>query len=84
MEIAINDQFGLPADFFNLFDFTEKSKTKGLVLYNACDEIASFAEGQKLAAIWEKSHFEGYNGLGHSMDNKAVAEEIGAFVEGLY
>lgn len=81
MEIAINDQFGLPADSFNLFDFAEKSKTKGLVLYDACDEIASFAEGQKLAAIWKKSHFEGYNGLGHSMNNKAVAEEIGVFVE---
>lgn len=82
MEMAINDQFGLPVDAFNLFDFAEKTKIPGLVLYDACDEIASFAEGQKLAAIWKKSHFEGYNGLGHSMNNKAVAEEIVTFMEG--
>lgn len=81
MEMAINDQFGLPVDAFNLFEFAEKTKIPGLVLYDACDEIASFAEGQKLAAIWKKSHFEGYNGLGHSMNNKAVAEEIVTFME---
>ena len=83
MEIAINDQFGVPVDSFNLYDFAEKNKTPGLMMYDACDEVASFAEGQKLAAIWKKSRFEGYNGLGHSMNNKAVAEEIGVFMEGV-
>lgn len=81
MEMAINDQFGLPADSFNLFDFAEKAKVPGLVMYDACDEIASFAEGQKLGVIWKKSHFEGYSGLGHSMNNKAVAEEMVEFME---
>lgn len=79
MEIAINDQFGLPVDSFNLFDFAEKANVPGLLLYDDCDEIAPFAEGQKLATIWEKSHFTGYNGLGHSMNNKAVAEETVRF-----
>lgn len=81
MEVAVNERFGLPVDSFNLFEFAEKTKTPGLLLYDACDEIASFAEGQKLGTIWKKSHFEGYNGLGHSMNNKAVAEEMVEFME---
>jgi pimeloyl-ACP methyl ester carboxylesterase len=83
LEMAVNKQFDVPVDAFNLLDYAQKTKVPGLVLYDACDEIASFAEGQRLASVWKRSHFEGYNGLGHSMNNKAVAEEIIEFFEGL-
>lgn len=83
MDLAILEKFAQPTEAFDLFDFARNTEVPGLLLFDAGDQIADFSEGQQLAEVWTNSRFVGFEGLGHSVNGKAVAAEIGAFMEEL-
>ncbi len=83
MDLAILEKFAQPTEAFDLFDFARNTEVPGLLLFDAGDQIADFSEGQQLAEVWKNSRFVGFEGLGHSVNGKAVAAEIGVFMEEL-
>ncbi len=83
MEAAVKTCFTLAVDDFSLFDFGKKIETPGLLLFDTDDPIADYDEGQRLETLWKNSRFKGYSGLGHSMNNKIVAEEMLRFFQKL-
>ena len=80
MDLAILEKFAQPTEAFDLFDFARNTEISGLLLFDAGDQIADFSEGQQLAEVWKNSRFVGFEGLGHSVNGKAVVEEVVGFV----
>jgi pimeloyl-ACP methyl ester carboxylesterase len=80
MDLAILEKFAQPTEAFDLFDFARNTEVPGLLLFDAGDQIADFSEGQQLAEVWKNSRFVGFEGLGHSVNGKAVVEEVVGFV----
>jgi pimeloyl-ACP methyl ester carboxylesterase len=80
MDLAILEKFAQPTEAFDLFDFARNTEVSGLLLFDAGDQIADFSEGQQLAEVWKNSRFVGFEGLGHSVNGKAVVEEVVGFV----
>jgi len=72
--------FNLSTDEIKAPLFSNDNKPKGLIAHDTEDAIVAFEEGKKNATIWKEAQFIVTNGLGHSMNDKALFEKIKTFI----
>lgn len=74
------DTFKLKLDLFSGKLFASKIKTKGLIAHDVDDTVVLFEEGKKIAGAWENARFIETTGLGHSMHDQDLYQEIYDFL----
>ena len=74
------DTFKLKLDLFSGKLFASKIKTKGLIAHDIDDTVVLFEEGKKIAGAWENARFIETTGLGHSMHDEDLYQEIYDFL----
>ena len=74
------DTFKLKLDLFSGKLFASKIKTKGLIAHDIDDTVVLFEEGKKIAGAWENARFIETTGLGHSMHDQDLYQEIYDFL----
>ncbi len=70
---------------FKLEDFSGKKfashiTIKGIIAHDNTDKIVAFEEGKKIASTWKNARFIETTGLGHSMHDEALYQEIYHFL----
>ncbi|WP_445381494.1 alpha/beta fold hydrolase [Robiginitalea sp. IMCC43444] len=76
----IFENFGFHIHEFSTSRFIEGSPKKGLLLHDKMDTIAPFHASQKVHNAWQDSVLIPTEGLGHSMHQKNVNEQIVRFL----
>jgi esterase/lipase len=61
-------------------EFASKITTKGLLVHDVKDKIVLFKEGQKIANAWKEARFIQTSGLGHSLHDGALYEQVYQFL----
>lgn len=67
-------------DEFSAMRFVQNSKVKGLIVHDIEDETVAFSEGKKIAQAWQNSKFIETKGLGHSLQDEKVFNEVCGFL----
>lgn len=84
MEILLDDHF-LEKFQFRLDDFSgkifgEKLNLKGIIAHDLDDTIVAFGESQKIASGWKNATFIETKGLGHSMHDAILYNQVMEFL----
>lgn len=85
VEKALDDyfmeRFGFNIHEFSTSKFVQSNTKKGLVIHDELDAIAPFHASEKVHANWEGSTFIKTKGLGHSMHQEEINNQIIAFLK---
>jgi pimeloyl-ACP methyl ester carboxylesterase len=65
---------------FSGWKFASSLKVKGLVAHDIDDEVVSINEGKKIAKAWKDAQFIETKGLGHSMHDDKLYQEVYDFL----
>ncbi len=65
---------------FSAQRFVSNSKIEGLIAHDSEDTVVSVNEGKKIAQAWQNSHFIETKGLGHSLHDDKLYQEVYAFL----
>lgn len=74
------EHFKIKIEEFSGRIFGSKIKIKGLIAHDVDDDVVAFAESKKIIENWENHHFIETRGLGHSMHDDALYQEICTFL----
>jgi pimeloyl-ACP methyl ester carboxylesterase len=77
----IHDRFGFRIHEFSTSDFVRKNTKKGLLLHDKFDAITPYHASIKVQANWKNSRLISTEGLGHSMHQEAVNDQILDFLK---
>ncbi len=81
LDSFINKNFGFTIREFSTSRYASTNTKKGLLLHDKLDIIAPYHASQQVHANWNGSQLISTEGLGHSMHQKEVNEQIIAFLE---
>lgn len=65
---------------FSSRNFASTLKVAGLIAHDTDDEVVSVNEGKKIAAAWKSAQFLETKGLGHSMHDDKLYQEVYNFL----
>ncbi|KOS07972.1 alpha/beta hydrolase [Flavobacterium akiainvivens] len=82
MKQLLTDSYKVNPDDFCGDMFATKICTPGLLIHDKKDPTVAYKEGVKIAKSWPSARFITTKGLGHSMHNAAMYEEIYDFLFG--
>jgi len=74
------ENFNFKLEDFSGATFAEQINIEGIIAHDTTDKIVSFHEGQKIARNWKKGRFIETTGLGHSMHDEKLYQEIYQFL----
>lgn len=77
----LQKHFGFQIKDFSTSSFAKKLKVKGLLIHDELDAIAPFSCSERVHANWEGSQFINTRGLGHSMHQEEVNQQIVNFLK---
>jgi esterase/lipase len=77
----IKKRFNLTIDEFSASKFLKNSSIEGIVAHDIQDTVVLFEEGKKISKAWEKAQFIETKGLGHSMHDAYLYQNIVDFVQ---
>jgi len=60
--------------------FAATLKVAGLIAHDIDDEVVSINEGKKIAEVWETAQFLETKGLGHSMHDDKLYQDVYNFL----
>lgn len=75
------ERFGFDIRHFSSSKFVADNHKKGLLFHDELDVLAPFHASEKVHARWKGSRFVRTKGLGHSMHQPEINEQIVAFLE---
>ena len=75
------DRFQINVENFSTSNFLKNSKLQGIIAHDIDDEVVSFTEGKKIAESWKNANFIETKGLGHSMHDEKLYNQIVTFLE---
>ena len=78
----VYEEFGFHVHEFSTSRFAADNPKKGLLLHDLKDTIAPFHAARKVHEAWRDSILIPTEGLGHSMHQDGVNQEIVAFLKG--
>jgi predicted alpha/beta hydrolase family esterase len=61
--------------------FAKKLQLQGIIVHDRDDTVVAFTEGEKIASSWQHARFITTQGLGHSMHDNKLYQEIVDFLE---
>ncbi len=73
--------FGFGIADFSTSKFAEKLEVKGLLIHDELDAIAPFSASERVHARWKNSRLLRTSGLGHSLHQEAVNQEVLNFLK---
>lgn len=74
--------FGYPMAEFSVKKYARNFKIPGLVIHDEDDDVAPFSDGISIAKNWKSAKFIGTKGLGHSLQDSDLVDQIRNFVFG--
>ncbi|NBL64491.1 alpha/beta fold hydrolase [Flavobacterium sp. NST-5] len=74
------EHFKIKIEEFSGKIFGSKIKIKGLIAHDIDDDVVAFEEAKKIAENWKNHHFIQTKGLGHSMHDESLYQEICHFL----
>ncbi|PKA97303.1 pimeloyl-ACP methyl ester carboxylesterase [Flavobacteriaceae bacterium MAR_2009_75] len=77
----IIDRFGLEVRDFSSSKFVENNSKKGLLIHDELDLLAPFHASEEVHTHWKGSRFIRTKGMGHSMHQPEINEQIVEFLE---
>lgn len=80
-EDYVLERFGFRVRDFSSSKFVESIPKKGLLLHDELDALAPFHASEKVHARWKGSQFIRTRGLGHSMHQEHLNEQIVGFLK---
>ncbi|MDO6517661.1 alpha/beta fold hydrolase [Zobellia uliginosa] len=81
LEAFVLDRFGFTVNEFSSSRFAKKNTKKGLLLHDELDKLAPFHASEAVHAQWKGSTFIRTKGLGHSMHQEHVNDQIVDFLK---
>ncbi|MCK0160584.1 alpha/beta hydrolase [Allomuricauda sp. F6463D] len=78
----ILERFGFKIDEFSTADFARSISKKGLIFHDKLDKIAPYNASVSVNKNWKDSSLVSTEGLGHSMHQDDVNDQIISFLEG--
>ncbi|WP_317196885.1 alpha/beta fold hydrolase [Flavobacterium coralii] len=76
------EHFKIKIDEFSGSLFAKKITIPGFLAHDKDDEVVSYKEGKKIAAAWQNAQFVTTTGLGHSMHDDRLYNQICMFLKG--
>ncbi len=77
---AFNEHFGFPMSDFSIPKFVRGLKLPGLIFHDRDDSIAPLAGSEKIHRNWSGSKLVVTDGLGHSLVNEQVVQNVVAYL----
>ncbi|ADV47917.1 alpha/beta hydrolase [Cellulophaga sp. E16_2] len=74
-------QFKFTIEEFSIAKFSKKITKKGLIIHDEFDKIAPYTSAEQIHRNWKNSRLIKTEGLGHSLHQEVVNEEIIAFLK---
>jgi len=81
LEEFVLDRFGFTVKEFSSSRFAKENTKKGLLLHDELDKLAPFHSSEAVHSYWMDSTFIRTKGLGHSMHQEHVNEQIVDFLK---
>jgi len=81
LESYIKKRFGFYIQEFSTAAFVQTNTKKGLLLHDRLDEIAPFSDSENVHKNWKNSTLITTEGLGHSMHQEHVNNQILRFLK---
>lgn len=81
LEKYIKKRFGFTIREFSSSSFVKANNKKGLLLHDRLDKITPHHASEKVHAVWAESKLISTEGLGHSMHQEEVNDQIIAFLQ---
>ncbi|ASV29328.1 alpha/beta fold hydrolase [Maribacter cobaltidurans] len=81
LEKYVIKRFGFTIKEFSSSSFVKENDKKGLLLHDRFDKITPYHASEKVHAVWAESKLISTEGLGHSMHQDEVNNEIIAFLQ---
>ncbi|WP_298473143.1 alpha/beta hydrolase [uncultured Maribacter sp.] len=72
----IKDRFGFHVKDFSTSEYIKSNTNKGLLFHDKLDKIAPYIDSENVHKNWKNSKFVTTEGLGHSMHQESVNDEI--------
>ncbi|CAM3514971.1 alpha/beta fold hydrolase [Zobellia roscoffensis] len=76
LEAFVFDRFGFTVKEFSSSRFAETNSKKGLLFHDELDKLAPFHASEAVHAHWKNSTFIRTKGLGHSMHQEHINDQI--------
>jgi len=73
--------FEYPIDYFTLAKFLKDLAISGLIIHDENDDIAAFEGARAIYQAWPNAQFFATKNLGHSLQSRAVYQEILGFIQ---
>lgn len=80
LEIVFEVKFNQKVDEFSASRFANSIETKAMIAHDIEDKIVAFKEAEKIKANWKNHRFVATNGLGHSLHDDELYQEITSFI----
>lgn len=74
------EHFNFKLEDFSGKKFASKITIKGIIAHDKTDKVVAFDEGLKIASTWKNARFIETTGLGHSMHDEDLYQEIYDFL----
>ncbi|BDW91735.1 alpha/beta hydrolase [Muricauda ruestringensis] len=78
----IENRFGFKIDQFSTAEFAQSISKKGLLFHDKLDKIAPYNASVSVSEKWKNSKLISTEGLGHSMHQDNINDQIISFLEG--
>lgn len=75
------ERFSLEMEFFSGQYFLKNTQTPGLIIHDLHDTVVLYAEAKKLVNSWKNAQLITTKGLGHSLHDRDVYQQIISFLE---
>jgi len=80
MEQYFIDRFRFKIEDFSARIFGSGVKTRGIIAHDANDDVVSFEEAKKIAGSWKNAVFIETKGLGHSLHDDKLYQQVSDFL----
>lgn len=81
LDTHIKGRFGFHIRDFSTSEFAKSNPSLGLILHDRFDKIAPYHASEKVHANWKNSILVSTEGLGHSMNQDNINEQINDFLK---
>ncbi|WP_300569697.1 alpha/beta hydrolase [Flavobacterium sp.] len=76
----IKKRFKIDIDEFTSVQFLKNTTINGIIAHDAADDVVAFEEAKKMAQSWKKAKFIETQGLGHSLHDDKLYQNIYQFL----
>lgn len=81
LDTYIKDRFGFHVNEFSTANYVKNNTKKGLLFHDKLDKIAPYEDSKSVHENWKDSRFITTEGLGHSMHQEHVNDQIIDFLK---